>query len=219
MKVRENMKNEEQEENYDSLLDTKLKTEDEDLTPEDEERRRRRRERNKVAATKCRNKKKEKTVLLVSESEILENQNLNLKQEISRLEAEKRHLVDILSMHEPACAKRPRLEQSNEDDSNFRVPAVPVARGPPPRLSRQDSLLQTLEILGSLEDLVEYDEEEEENPQSAEQKSSSAQEDDISNRPFSSCSFSRSKQNYFLANNPKSLSYSGFQLDNRCIAL
>ena len=33
-----------------------------------------------IAATKCRNKKKEKTVILISESEVLENQNLSLKQ-------------------------------------------------------------------------------------------------------------------------------------------
>ena len=34
-----------------------------------------------------------------------------------------------------------------------------------------------------------------------------------------SCSFSRTKPNYFLVNSPKSLSHSSFQLDNRCIAL
>jgi len=131
---------------------------EESLTPEDEERRRRRRERNKVAATKCRNKKKEKTTLLVSESEVLESQNLNLKQEISRLEAEKRHLVDILAVHEPTCtarmAKRPRLQPPGGDNDNFRVPAVPPPR--PPRFHRQDSFL---EILTNLEDIAEYTEE------------------------------------------------------------
>lgn len=52
------------------------------LTPEDEERRRRRRERNKIAATKCRMKKRERTVNLVTESEVLENQNIDLKAQL-----------------------------------------------------------------------------------------------------------------------------------------
>lgn len=52
------------------------------LTPEDEERRRRRRERNKIAATKCRMKKRERTVNLVTESEVLETQNIDLKAQL-----------------------------------------------------------------------------------------------------------------------------------------
>lgn len=75
------------------------------MTPEDEERRRRRRERNKIAATKCRLKKREKTVNLVQESEILETQNIDLKTQIQELESQRRRLVDMLSMHGPACVK------------------------------------------------------------------------------------------------------------------
>merc|ERR1719167_897798 len=107
MKVKQNLK---VEENMikEIIKEPKKEPEVEELTAEDEERRRRRRERNKVAATKCRNKKKEKTCLLVTEGESLETQNYNLKQEITRLEAEKRHLVEILSLHEPSCAKRAR---------------------------------------------------------------------------------------------------------------
>lgn len=149
MKVKQNLKVEHNDELND-MLKQEPKVEPEELTAEDEERRRRRRERNKVAATKCRNKKKEKTCLLVTEGESLETQNHNLKQEITRLEAEKRRLVEILSLHEPSCAKRARLNcpmsSSNdggnrsrkkspnyEDDSHpekdggrFRVPEVPT---------------------------------------------------------------------------------------------
>uniref|UniRef100_A0A1B6DII2 BZIP domain-containing protein n=1 Tax=Clastoptera arizonana TaxID=38151 RepID=A0A1B6DII2_9HEMI len=75
------------------------------LTPEDEERRRRRRERNKIAATKCRLKKRERTVNLVQESEILENQNHDLKSQIQELETQRRRLVDMLSVHRPSCTK------------------------------------------------------------------------------------------------------------------
>ncbi|KAJ9596962.1 hypothetical protein L9F63_011992, partial [Diploptera punctata] len=75
------------------------------LTAEDEERRRRRRERNKIAATKCRLKKRERTVNLVQESEILENQNQDLKTQIQELETQRRRLMDMLSMHSPTCMK------------------------------------------------------------------------------------------------------------------
>lgn len=75
------------------------------LTAEDEERRRRRRERNKIAATKCRLKKRERTVNLVQESEVLENQNQDLKSQIQELETQKRRLMDMLSMHKPTCMK------------------------------------------------------------------------------------------------------------------
>ncbi|XP_059481368.1 transcription factor kayak isoform X3 [Neocloeon triangulifer] len=73
------------------------------LTAEDAERRRRRRERNKIAATKCRLKKREKTVNLVQESEVLDAQNHDLKAQIKNLEAEQRRLVDMLTVHQPAC--------------------------------------------------------------------------------------------------------------------
>ncbi|XP_046442014.1 activating transcription factor 3-like isoform X1 [Daphnia pulex] len=82
-----------------------LKDEMGQLTTEDEERRRRRRERNKVAATKCRNRKKERTGILMQESDALEDQNVNFRSEIQRLEAEKRRLMDVLAMHSPTCLK------------------------------------------------------------------------------------------------------------------
>jgi len=109
-----------------------IKKEHEDLTVEDEERRRRRRERNKVAATKCRNKKKERTTLLIAEGEVLEIQNASFKEELIRLEAEKRRLTDILAQHEPTCVKRPRLEKvedtSKEQKDVFKVPNAPTSK-------------------------------------------------------------------------------------------
>jgi len=107
-----------------------IKQENEDLTAEDEERRRRRRERNKVAATKCRNKKKERTTLLIAEGEVLEIQNSSFKEELIRLEAEKRRLTDILTQHEPTCAKRPRLDKVKDPRKDqkdvFKVPNAPA---------------------------------------------------------------------------------------------
>lgn len=79
------------------------------LTVEDEERRRRRRERNKVAATKCRHRKKERTVILMQESDSLEDHNVSLRTEIQRLETEKRRLMDVLAMHSPNCIKTGHL--------------------------------------------------------------------------------------------------------------
>jgi len=110
-----------------------IKKENEDLTIEDEERRRRRRERNKVAATKCRNKKKERTTLLIAEGEVLEIQNSSYKEELIRLEAEKRRLTDILAEHEPTCVKKPRLEKgaNSKDQKNpnvFKVPQTPTKK-------------------------------------------------------------------------------------------
>uniref|UniRef100_A0A336MQQ0 CSON005155 protein n=1 Tax=Culicoides sonorensis TaxID=179676 RepID=A0A336MQQ0_CULSO len=73
------------------------------LTPEDEDRRRRRRERNKIAATKCRMKKRERTVNLVNESETLETQNIDFKNQIRELENERRKLMGMLQAHSPHC--------------------------------------------------------------------------------------------------------------------
>lgn len=91
-------------ENPDLPRNSKMSRRDE-LTAEDEERRRRRRERNKIAATKCRLKKRERTVNLVQESEILENQNQDLKSQIQELETQRRRLMDMLSTHKPTCMK------------------------------------------------------------------------------------------------------------------
>merc|ERR1711863_125931 len=114
MKVRQKLKSE-PEEGGAFEHNLSIKSEAEDLTPEDEERRRRRRERNKVAATKYRNKKKEKTTILVAESEIVEVQNASLKAEVARLDAEKRRLTSILAQHEPNCAKKQRLCTGTEE--------------------------------------------------------------------------------------------------------
>ncbi|XP_062563837.1 activating transcription factor 3-like [Armigeres subalbatus] len=73
------------------------------LTPDDEDRRRRRRERNKIAATKCRMKKRERTVNLVNESETLDAQNKDLKQQMADLESQRRKLIEVLQAHGPTC--------------------------------------------------------------------------------------------------------------------
>ncbi|KAG6450199.1 proto-oncogene c-Fos [Manduca sexta] len=97
------LKKEDSDDEYDSSATQQPKTEG--LTPEDEERRRRRRERNKIAATKCRMKKRERTVNLVTESEVLENQNIDLKAQLKDLEVQKRQLIDMLSLHAASCVK------------------------------------------------------------------------------------------------------------------
>ncbi|CAH2982890.1 unnamed protein product [Chilo suppressalis] len=106
------LKKEESDEEYDSSHTQTTKSEG--LTPEDEERRRRRRERNKIAATKCRMKKRERTVNLVTESEVLENQNIDLKAQLKDLEVQKRQLMDMLSLHSASCVKNnnPNTRQS-----------------------------------------------------------------------------------------------------------
>merc|ERR1711963_1353638 len=85
-----------------------------ELTYEDAERRNRRRERNKIAATKCRNKKKERTTRLIAEGEVLEIQNASLKEELKKLEVEKRSLSELLSQHHSHCVKKPKLSVTKE---------------------------------------------------------------------------------------------------------
>lgn len=106
----------------------------EHLTEDDMVRRMRRRERNKVAATKCRNKKKHRTVLLMKESDVLESQNKSLKNEITKLEAEKKRLMDVLSVHEPSCAKKLRtmLDTSKEEAAAVEVFDTAQLEKPPP---------------------------------------------------------------------------------------
>merc|ERR1711963_1370356 len=107
----------------------------EDLAPEDMVKRQRRRERNKVAATKCRNKKKARTVNLMKESETLDAQNKALKIEITKLEAEKSRLIDVLSRHQPNCVKKLKDTMSKSRTSSsasqyapeFRVPLPPTS--------------------------------------------------------------------------------------------
>jgi len=129
MKVKQKIKEEPNME-VGKLKVGEIKKEDEDLTAEDEERRRRRRDRNKVAATKCRNKKKERTTLLIAEGEVLEIQNSSFKEELIRLEAEKRRLTEILAEHEHTCVKRQRMnkdKESNKEQENiFKVPDTPM---------------------------------------------------------------------------------------------
>lgn len=75
------------------------------LTAEDEDRRKRRRERNKIAATKCRMKKRERTINLVTESEALETQNIELKSQVRNLELQRRNLSEMLKSHSQSCLR------------------------------------------------------------------------------------------------------------------
>lgn len=91
------------------------------MTYEDAERRKRRRERNKIAATKCRNKKKERTTRLIAEGEVLEIQNASLKEELKKLEVEKRSLSELLSQHHPHCVKKPKLSVSKDATKSHKI--------------------------------------------------------------------------------------------------
>ena len=73
-------------------------------------------------------------LFILQESETLDAQNKALKLEISKLESEKNHLMDILQEHEPSCAKkvkesmkvrRQQFEFSNSGGGEFRVPLPP----------------------------------------------------------------------------------------------
>ncbi|XP_062139716.1 activating transcription factor 3 [Drosophila sulfurigaster albostrigata] len=86
--------------------DSETKSAPKGLTPEDEDRRRRRRERNKIAATKCRMKKRERTQNLIKESEVLDTQNVELKNQVRTLETDRRRLLEMLQAHAPSCVKR-----------------------------------------------------------------------------------------------------------------
>ncbi|KAM8719221.1 hypothetical protein ACLKA7_011866 [Drosophila subpalustris] len=86
--------------------DSETKSMPKGLTPEDEDRRRRRRERNKIAATKCRMKKRERTQNLIKESEVLDTQNVELKNQVRTLETDRRRLLEMLQGHSAGCVKR-----------------------------------------------------------------------------------------------------------------
>jgi len=131
MKVKKNLKIE-SEDSLQKILHQNIKQENEAQSPEDDIRRRRRRERNKVAAEKCRNKKKKATLNLFSESEIVERANVCYKEDIARLEAEQRHLMNILANHLPACKiGRDSSASGNgwsfDSSNNFRIPSLPTS--------------------------------------------------------------------------------------------
>merc|ERR1712013_124897 len=107
----------------DHEMNKKIKVENEIPAASDEERRRRRRERNKVAATKCRNKKKEQTMTLMRESQSVQNLNISLKQEISRLESEEKDLRALLAHHRAHCLRNvdecPRAQSGASEPDRF----------------------------------------------------------------------------------------------------
>jgi len=109
MKVREKLKKEPED---CFQISTQIKKEKEELTTDDQLRRLKRRERNKIAGEKCRNKKKLETMKLFATSDSVRLQNVQYKEEISRLEAEYKHLANILDHHKLVCRKREKLNTS-----------------------------------------------------------------------------------------------------------
>ena len=107
-----------------------------DHSPEDEVKRHKRRERNKIAAEKCRNKKKKETLSLFAESESVVLANARYKNDIARLEAEQRHLINILAQHQPACKKTIQFKEPSasqpswhlDESNNFTVPTLPAIK-------------------------------------------------------------------------------------------
>ena len=73
-----------------------------------------RRERNRLAATKCRNKKKEKLTQMLQTADAIEKSNNSLRQEIYKLEAEKRHLVKLLMMKGKGTKQREEIQLSDD---------------------------------------------------------------------------------------------------------
>ena len=74
-----------------------------------------RRERNRIAATKCREKKKQKLNIMLSKAETIQKSNNILRQEVYKLEAEKRQLVRLLMMKKEASGSRAGLEQVTQE--------------------------------------------------------------------------------------------------------
>ena len=67
---------------------------------------------------------------LFAESEVVERMNSNYKADIARLEAEQRHLMNILAQHQTTCQKQ-RVDPpshtsfSSHQSNTFRLPAMP----------------------------------------------------------------------------------------------
>lgn len=115
----------------------------------------------------------------------------------------------------PRVPSAPGERQTPTKTTSFEFPRC--HRSGPPRFRRQDSLMDTLEILENLDDIDQLANIQSNNKSSSGGKEAALGKD--SGNTYKSCSFSRSKPSYFLVNKPKSLSYSGFRMDNRCIAL
>lgn len=61
---------------------------------------------------------------MFQESEILENQNLDLKTQIQELETQRRRLMDMLSVHKPSCTKTQTFSTS-ESSAPAPYPSTP----------------------------------------------------------------------------------------------
>jgi hypothetical protein len=63
-----------------------------------------RRMKNKAAATKCRNKKKLKIKQLITQAQMIKERNIQLRQTIAKIDAEKTHLVKKLMWNDNGVA-------------------------------------------------------------------------------------------------------------------
>ncbi|XP_050407074.1 cyclic AMP-dependent transcription factor ATF-3 [Patella vulgata] len=89
----------------DIVVDFAAEAKEEMLTGEEEERRQLRREKNRVAAQKCRGKKRERADNLEGAVARLENKQSRISAEIAKLQNEKEHLEDLISVHQTVCPK------------------------------------------------------------------------------------------------------------------
>lgn len=90
---------------------------DEKLSPAETDRRKIRRERNKLAAAKCRQRRVDQTNTLVNETECLEDEQCDLKNELQRLQREKDELEFVLQAHKPRCVRKHNLASACRDSS------------------------------------------------------------------------------------------------------
>lgn len=161
-------------------------------------------------------------MIFFQESEILDTQNKALKSEISKLESEKNHLMDILAQHEPSCAKKLKeaMKQRNPFDcfeNEFRVPLPPVDKIPVIKVTGpSSSSSQASEDPPSFAEAIRMvtevkAEEEEEIP------SLVLDQYFQGNSTGSSQEYHYAHQNPFLAK--RSLGQTYLDLDSRCIAL
>lgn len=210
MKVRQKLKIE-PEDSLQEQLSQDIKREKEDLGPADKMKRHKRRERNKVAAEKCRNKKKKETLNLFVESESVERQNARYKEDIARLEAEQRHLINILAQHQPTCKMqrigKPSTPQPSwhfDDSNTFKVPNLPANR---PYVS--DTQLKT-----ETEDMSMYG-----GDFSAVQSDCKMEfKEQIYENVHQPCSFVRSSPQLYAGQEYSNLTYPGY-FDSVCLAI
>merc|ERR1719206_1348517 len=184
---------------------------------------------------------KERTTLLIAEGEVLKIQNSSFKEELIRLEAEKRRLTEILAEHEHTCDKRQRMnkdKESNKEQENiFKVPDTPMPtssnlkssarkvehfdpeRKHPTYNGNTDSCDQ--EAFSNEFQVYNYGEEFNSNNMFVKQEEEEPSSSECQTQGYLHYSYYGANiRNNFLDNQPLSLSSYGFNtVDNMCVAL